>query len=63
MQDSVFAAEVNRHLFYEVIKWQLAKRRQGTASTKEVPAKSAAVVPKHRPKGVPVELVKVAVER
>jgi large subunit ribosomal protein L4 len=32
--DDVFAAEVNRHLFYEVVKWQLAKRRAGTASTK-----------------------------
>ena len=34
VRDDVFAAEVNRHLFYEVIKWQLAKRRQGTAKTK-----------------------------
>jgi len=32
--DSVFAGEVKRHLFYEVIKWQLAKRRAGTAATK-----------------------------
>lgn len=32
--DDVFAGEVKRHLFYEVIKWQLAKRRAGTASTK-----------------------------
>ena len=31
--DSVFGVEVNRHLFYEVIKWQQAKRRAGTAST------------------------------
>lgn len=34
VSDSVFAGEVNRNLFYEVIKWQLAKRRSGTASTK-----------------------------
>jgi large subunit ribosomal protein L4 len=34
VQDDIFAAEVNRHLFYEVIKWQLAKRRKGTAKTK-----------------------------
>jgi len=34
VQDEVFGVEVNRHLFYEVIKWQLAKRRQGTACTK-----------------------------
>lgn len=32
--DEVFAAEVRRHLFYEVIKWQLAARRAGTACTK-----------------------------
>lgn len=35
VDDAVFAAEVNRNLFYEVVKWQLAKRRAGTASTKE----------------------------
>ncbi len=34
VSDAVFAAEVNRHLFYEVVKWQLARRRAGTASTK-----------------------------
>jgi large subunit ribosomal protein L4 len=34
VSDDVFAGEVKRHLFYEVIKWQLAKRRAGTASTK-----------------------------
>lgn len=34
VDDTVFAGEVKRHLFYEVIKWQLAKRRAGTASTK-----------------------------
>lgn len=34
VSDDIFATEVNRHLFYEVIKWQLAKRRAGTASTK-----------------------------
>jgi len=32
--DQIFAAEVKPHLFYEVIKWQMAKRRSGTASTK-----------------------------
>jgi large subunit ribosomal protein L4 len=32
--DDIFAAEVNRHLFYEVVKWQQAKRRAGTAATK-----------------------------
>ena len=34
VSDSIFAAEVKEHLFYEVIKWQLARRRAGTASTK-----------------------------
>ena len=34
VSDAVFAGEVKRHLFYEVIKWQLAKRRAGTAATK-----------------------------
>ena len=34
VSDDIFAAEVKRHLFYEVVKWQLAKRRAGTASTK-----------------------------
>jgi large subunit ribosomal protein L4 len=35
LQDYVFAAPIKPHLFYEVTKWQLAKRRRGTASTKE----------------------------
>ena len=34
VNDAVFGTEVREHLFYEVIKWQLAKRRAGTASTK-----------------------------
>lgn len=34
VSDAIFAAEVNEHLFYEVVKWQRAKRRQGTAATK-----------------------------
>jgi large subunit ribosomal protein L4 len=34
VSDAVFGAEVREHLFYEVIKWQLAKRRAGTACTK-----------------------------
>lgn len=34
VDDAIFAGEVKRHLFYEVIKWQLARRRAGTASTK-----------------------------
>jgi large subunit ribosomal protein L4 len=34
VNDAVFGTEIREHLFYEVIKWQLAKRRAGTASTK-----------------------------
>src|SRR5215475_9493907 len=34
LDDTVFGAEVNEHLLWEVVKWQLAKRRAGPASTK-----------------------------
>lgn len=34
LKDHIFQAPIKHHLFYEVVKWQLAKRRQGTASTK-----------------------------
>jgi large subunit ribosomal protein L4 len=34
LDDSVFAVDVNEHLLWEAVKWQLAKRRAGTASTK-----------------------------
>ncbi|MBW2595001.1 MAG: 50S ribosomal protein L4 [Deltaproteobacteria bacterium] len=34
LSDIVFGAEVNEHILYEVVKMQLACRRQGTASTK-----------------------------
>ena len=34
--DDVFAAEVHEHLLWEVVKWQLAKRRAGTHSTKRM---------------------------
>ena len=34
LADEVFATEVKEHLFYEVVKAQLASRRQGTASAK-----------------------------
>ena len=34
LDDSVFGAEVHEHLLWEAVKWQLAKRRAGTASTK-----------------------------
>ncbi len=35
LSDEVFATEVKEQLFYEVVKAQLASRRQGTSSTKE----------------------------
>lgn len=34
VSDEVFGAPVKPHLFYEVVKWQLARRRAGTAATK-----------------------------
>ena len=34
LSDSVFGVEVREHLFYEVVRYQLAKRRAGTHSTK-----------------------------
>ncbi|MFQ5354438.1 MAG: 50S ribosomal protein L4 [Thermodesulfobacteriota bacterium] len=34
IDDAVFAGEVKEHLFYEVVKMQLANRRRGNASTK-----------------------------
>src|SRR5882762_2377216 len=36
LDDSVFAAEVHEHLLWETVKWQLAKRRAGNASTKRL---------------------------
>ena len=34
LDDSIFSTEVKEHLFYEVVKMQMANRRGGTASTK-----------------------------
>ena len=36
LDETVFGAEVHEHLLWEVVKWQLAKRRAGTASTKRL---------------------------
>lgn len=36
LSDDVFATEVHEHLLWEVVKWQLAKRRGGNASTKRM---------------------------
>ena len=35
LPDQIFAAPVKQHLLHEVTTWQLAKRRRGTAATKE----------------------------
>ena len=34
LKDEIFRAEIKNNLFYEVVKMQLAKKRRGTASTK-----------------------------
>jgi large subunit ribosomal protein L4 len=36
LDDAVFGAEVHEHLLWETVKWQLARRRAGTASTKRM---------------------------
>ena len=36
LDDAVFGVEVHEHLLWEAVKWQLAKRRAGTASTKRM---------------------------
>jgi len=36
LDDAVFGAEVNEHLLWEAVKWQLVKRRAGNASTKRL---------------------------
>jgi large subunit ribosomal protein L4 len=36
LDDAVFGAEVHEHLLWEAVKWQLAKRRSGNASTKRM---------------------------
>ncbi len=37
LDDTIFGADnINEHLLWEAVKWQLAKRRAGTASTKRL---------------------------
>jgi large subunit ribosomal protein L4 len=36
LDDAVFGAEIHEHLLWETVKWQLAKRRSGNASTKRL---------------------------
>ncbi|WP_333785124.1 50S ribosomal protein L4 [Thermocrinis sp.] len=34
LREDIFGLEVKKHILWEVVRWQLAKRRQGTHSTK-----------------------------
>lgn len=36
LDDTIFGAEIHEHLIWEAVKWQLARRRAGTASTKRL---------------------------
>jgi len=51
LADEVFGAEVKEHLFYEVVKAQLASRRAGTKATKERSAVSGSSKKLYRQKG------------
>ena len=51
LSDEVFATEVKEHLFYEVVKAQLASRRQGTASAKNRSAVSGSSKKLYKQKG------------
>src|SRR5580704_18098583 len=51
LSDEVFATEVKEHLFYEVVKAQLASRRQGTQSAKERAAVSGSTKKLYKQKG------------
>lgn len=51
LADEVFAAEVKEHLFYEVVKAQLASARQGTASAKNRSAVSGSTKKLYKQKG------------
>lgn len=51
LSDEVFGAEVNEHLFYEVVKAQLASKRQGTAAAKNRSAVSGSTKKLYKQKG------------
>src|SRR5262252_3831482 len=51
LADEVFATEIKEHLFWEVVKAQLASRRQGTASAKERSAVSGSTKKLYKQKG------------
>jgi len=51
LADEVFAAEVKEQLFYEVVKAQLASKRQGTAAAKNRSAVSGSTKKMYKQKG------------
>ncbi|AKT37726.1 50S ribosomal protein L4 [Chondromyces crocatus] len=51
LSDDVFGTEVKEHLFYEVVKAQLASRRAGTKATKERSAVAGSSKKLYRQKG------------
>jgi large subunit ribosomal protein L4 len=51
LADEVFASEVKEHLFYEVVKAQLASRRQGTQCAKNRSAVSGSTKKLYKQKG------------
>jgi large subunit ribosomal protein L4 len=51
LADEVFAAEVKEHLFYEVVKAQLASRRQGSAAAKNRSAVAGSTKKLYKQKG------------
>jgi large subunit ribosomal protein L4 len=51
LSDDVFGAEIKEQLFYEVVKAQLASKRQGTAAAKERAAVSGSTKKIYRQKG------------
>jgi len=51
LSDEVFGAEVKEHLFYEVVKAQLASKRQGTAAAKNRSAVSGSTKKLYKQKG------------
>jgi large subunit ribosomal protein L4 len=51
LDDAVWAVDVNEHLLWEAVKWQRAKRRSGTHSTKTVAEVSGGGKKPYRQKG------------
>jgi large subunit ribosomal protein L4 len=64
LREDIFGVEVKKHVLWEVVKWQLACRRQGTHSTKtrgEVAYSGRKILPqkgtgnaRHGDKGAPI---------